>query len=98
MTRELVIRPDAEADLTEAFDWYEQHVPGLGSEFLLSVDAIFNSILRSPQQYPKVHKSIRRALTRRFPYGIFFVQEGKRIVVLAVFHAKRDPKRWQERR
>jgi len=40
MTWKLVIRPDAEAELTEAFDWYEQRVPGLGSQFLLAVDAM----------------------------------------------------------
>jgi plasmid stabilization system protein ParE len=31
-------------------------------------------------------------LTRRFPYGLFYVVEAERIVVLAVFHGRRDPK------
>ena len=30
-------------------------------------------------------------------YEVFFVEDNERIVVLAVFHAKRNPKRWQER-
>jgi len=97
MSRDLIIRSVAEVELTEAVDWYEERLPGLGSDFLLSVDAALNSIARSPEQYPVVHKTIRRALTRRFPYEIFFVVEDKRIVVLAVFHAKRHPKRWRER-
>lgn len=97
MNRELIIRSVAEAELAEAFDWYEKRVPGLGSDFLLFVDAVLNAITRNPQQYPIVHKTIRRALTRRFPYEILFVVEDKRIIVLAVFHAKRDPKNWQDR-
>jgi hypothetical protein len=27
----------------------------------------------------------------------FFVEDDQRVVVLSVFHAKRNPKRWQER-
>lgn len=97
MSRRLIVRPEAEAEMTDAFDWYEDRVPGLGSEFLLCVDAVFSAILCSPQQFPRVHKIVRRALTRRFPYEVFFVEDDERIVVLSVFHAKRNPKRWQER-
>lgn len=97
MSRRFIVRPEAEAEIAEAFDWYENRVPGLGSDFLLCVDAVFSAILRSPHQFPQVHKVIRRALTRRFPYEVFFVEDNERIVVLSVFHAKRDPKRWRKR-
>ncbi|MBL7078028.1 MAG: type II toxin-antitoxin system RelE/ParE family toxin [Kiritimatiellae bacterium] len=97
MSRRLIVRPEAEAELTEAFDWYEDRVSGLGSDFLLCVDAVLNAILRNPQHYPRVHRIVRRALTRRFPYEVFFVEDDERIVVLSIFHAKRNPKRWQER-
>jgi hypothetical protein len=40
MKLELIIRPEAEADIAEAFDWYETRVPGLGSEFVLVLDAL----------------------------------------------------------
>jgi plasmid stabilization system protein ParE len=97
MSRRLIVRPEAEAEMTDAFDWYEDRVPGLGSEFLLCVDAVFSAILRSPRKFPQVHKIVRRALTRRFPYAVFFVEDDERVVVLSVFHAKRNPKRWRER-
>jgi plasmid stabilization system protein ParE len=97
MIRRLIVRPEAEIEMTEAFDWYEDRVPGLGSEFLLCIDAVFCAIQRTPQQYPRVHKTARRALSRRFPYEIIFVEDNERIVVLSVFHAKRNPKRWRER-
>lgn len=94
---ELIIRPEAEAETTDAFDWYEERVKGLGSEFLLALDAAFQGIIRHPRQYPLVHKTIRRALLRRFPHEVFFIPETNRVVVIAVFHAKRNPRRWQER-
>jgi plasmid stabilization system protein ParE len=97
MARELVVRPEAEAELAEAFKWYEERVPGLGTDFLLAVDAAFHSILRNPQQYSQVYRTVRRALLRRFPYAIFFVADAARVTVIAVFHAKRNPKKWQQR-
>ncbi|MDP8236007.1 MAG: type II toxin-antitoxin system RelE/ParE family toxin [Candidatus Erginobacter occultus] len=97
MSYKLIIRPAAELELSGAFNWYEERLPGLGAKFLLSVDTVFNAIVQRPQQYPIIHKTIRRALTRRFPYEVLFVADKTRIVVIAVFHAKRNPRRWQNR-
>lgn len=97
MSRKLIIRPEAEADLTEAFEWYETRVPGLGLEFIRTVDSLFNSIIRNPQAYPVIYKTARRALTRKFPYQVFFLIDPDRVVIVGVFHARRSPSRWQER-
>ena len=97
MSRRLIVRPEAEAEMTGAFDWYEDHVSCLGSAFLLCVEAVLSAILRTPQQYPHVHKIARRALTRRFPCEVIFVEDDERVVMLSVFHAKRNPKRWREK-
>lgn len=51
---ELVVRPEAEVELADAYAWYEQRVHGLGEQFILSVDAVFQAIIRGPQQYPQV--------------------------------------------
>ena len=97
MSLELIVRPEAEADIAEAFDWYETRVSGLGSEFLLILDALFNSILRNHLIYPVIYKNVRRALTRRFPYAVFFIVEDRRVVIRSVFHVKRSPRIWKGR-
>ena len=97
MKRTIIIRPEAEQDMRDAYSWYEIQMPGLGANFLLHIDAALRSLQRNPLQYRLVHQDVRRCLVRRFPYGIFYVAEDKRLVVVAVFHAKRDPKSWQER-
>lgn len=38
MSYNLIIRPEAELDIQDAFEWYETQVPGLGSEFVRAVD------------------------------------------------------------
>jgi toxin ParE1/3/4 len=97
MKKALIVRPDAELDLAEAYSWYEARVSGLGSDFLLSIDASLSSIQRTPEMSPIVYKNVRRGLVRRFPYGIFYVVEEDRIVILGILHARRDPKTWQDR-
>ena len=93
----IIIRPEAETDLGESFLWYQEQNPGLGLEFLRCVDVIFDTIKENPKIYRKVYKNIRRALTRRFPYEIFYIVEGNKTIVLAVLHAKRDPELLKER-
>jgi len=97
MIKNVVLTPEAEQDITEAFTYYEENLIGLGSSFILCVDAAFQSISRNPEQYKKVYKNIRRVLIRKFPFGIFFIEEKERIVIIAVFHAKRNPKEWKSR-
>ncbi|NJR62126.1 MAG: type II toxin-antitoxin system RelE/ParE family toxin [Cyanobacteria bacterium CRU_2_1] len=97
MSYSLIIRPEAELDIQEAFEWYEAQTIGLGSEFVRAVDACLSNIGRNPLAYPCIHKQARRALLRRFPYGILYVFEQETISVIACFHGKRAPKSWQDR-
>lgn len=41
--------------------------------------------------YPLLHRSTRRALTRRFPFGIYYLLQTNRIVVVAVLHGNQTP-------
>lgn len=97
MTRSVRIRPEAEADMHDAYHWYEEQAYGLGEEFLRAADAAIASIQRHPEAYPKVYESVRRAFLRKFPYGLFYVIEPDMIVVLACFYVRRDPKSWRDR-
>jgi toxin ParE1/3/4 len=97
MTRRIIIRPEADADIEDAYRWYEKQRDGLGADFLLCVEDGLARIQRNPEMYPIVYKNVYRTLIRRFPYGIFYLIEKNSIVVLSVFHGRRDPKRWKSR-
>ena len=98
MTHRLIIRPEAEAELTEASRWYEEQAPGLGERFLDSVGACLASSQDNPMLYPVIHEDVRRSLTRRFPYCVFYLVRHDTVVVLAFLHASRNPEHWQRRR
>lgn len=97
MAIRVVLRPEAEADLLTAMQWYRDQRQGLEDEFFLAFDATVSKIRRAPHSFPVVHQELRRALLRRFPYGVYYLVEGDAITVTAIFHAKRDPGRWQKR-
>ena len=98
MTRfEIVSEPEVEAEIQRVFDWYEDKVPGLGTDFLDELRAAYERLLAGPFKYSPLRGSIRRVLTRRFPYAVYFSIEGNRIVVLTVLHFARDPDNWRKR-
>ena len=97
MTRRVIFKPDAEAEMEQAHAWYEQRKAGLGDEFLRCVDACIASMQRNPGLYPVVHNQIRMALVRRFPYLVFYTPEANQITVFSVFPAARDPQIWKRR-
>ncbi len=55
MAAELVLAPEAEQHVGEAYDWYEHRRQGLGEEFLSCVDACIQRICREPELHTKVY-------------------------------------------
>jgi toxin ParE1/3/4 len=45
----LLIRPEAEADIEEAYRWNERQRSGLGSDFLLCVEEGLDKIQKNPE-------------------------------------------------
>lgn len=93
----MIIRPEAEADLVSARDWYERQRAGLGAAFLLCVEEVLEHIGRTPEMYTAVYHDVRRALTRRFPDAVYYRMVGNEVVVLGILHTRRDPREWQSR-
>ena len=89
--------PEGNEDLLEARGWYDNIRLELGERFALAVEANVEAIAEHPMQFLVVHRGRRRAGVRRFPYGIFFEVQEHRIVVIACFHDRRNPRRWHKR-
>jgi len=97
MVAELIIAPEVQQDVNEAYGWYETRRIGLGEEFLSCVEACMQTICRTPELYMKVNDEYRRALVRRFPYAIFYEYANGKIFVYSVFHTAQEPEKWRDR-
>ncbi len=94
--KRLRIRGRVREDIRETRDWYDSKIPGLGRRFGVELDTVIRSLFARPEMYRPVHGEIRRAMTRRFPYAIYFIVDGDLISILRVLHQGRNPREWQE--
>jgi plasmid stabilization system protein ParE len=90
----IVFLSPAQAELDDAFSWYEEQAVGLGYEFLNELDLALRLVATFPELQPQISKKIRRCLVNRFPYGIYYGIKDDTIVVIAIAHLKRKPAYW----
>ncbi len=93
----LVVAPDAAADVDLAFNWYESQRVGLGREFVSRFRACVEMLRQSPEAHAVLTGTYRRALLRKFPYAVFYEFLGDTVTVHAVLHTARDPTIWKTR-
>jgi plasmid stabilization system protein ParE len=85
-----VLHREAEADILEAFRWYESRRAGLGREFLDDVDRALERLVAAPSSFPLAYRDLRRLVMRRFPYLIYFRPLEEVVQVFGVMHGRRD--------
>jgi plasmid stabilization system protein ParE len=97
MTLRVVFRRAAKSEFEDAAVWYDEQRMGLGEEFVVEIEQAVAKAAAAPQRYPVVFGDIRRTVARRFPFSVYFRVRPNELVVLAVFHARRNPTIWQRR-
>src|SRR4030065_502122 len=81
----------------ETVYFYNEQCPGLGYEFAAEVNSTFDRIKSFPDAWPLISSRSRRCIANRFPYGVLYQARQDFILVTAIMHLSRDPKKWQER-
>ena len=97
MTLRIVYRRAAKNEFEDAALWYDEQRPGLGEEFTIEIEQAAARAAAAPERYPIVFGDVRRTVTRRFPFSVYFRVRFDSMVVLAVFHGRRNPAIWQRR-
>lgn len=92
---EIRVKPDAEQDLDAAYSWYEERQPGLGEDLIACVHDCFEAISAYPLHAPVAHNGFRRAMTRRFPYAVFYIESSDAVTIYGIFHMARNPRKWR---
>ena len=70
----VIFRLAAVEDLVAAAAWYETRAAGLGKDLIDEILAAVRRAQQNPELFRVVHRdgNVRRVLTNRFPYRIFF--------------------------
>jgi plasmid stabilization system protein ParE len=97
MSLPVVFLAAAADEFRVAYRWYERQRPGLGDELFVEVSNAIRQIAEAPTLHAILYRDLRRVLTRRFPYAVYYRVEANRIVIVAVFHGSRNPKHWRRR-
>ncbi|MDD1629952.1 MAG: type II toxin-antitoxin system RelE/ParE family toxin [Methylococcaceae bacterium] len=93
----VLFHPEAELEFNAAIDYYEEIEGGLGYDFSLEIASTIARIIDLPKAWLVIEGEFRRALVRRFPYGILYAEDQDNIYVVAVMHLHRAPEYWKHR-
>ncbi|MBI4027931.1 MAG: type II toxin-antitoxin system RelE/ParE family toxin [Verrucomicrobia bacterium] len=81
----------AEEDLVEGVEFYEAQQSGLGSYFRDSLYSDIDSLRLYAGIHRVAHGSYHRALSKRFPFAIYYNVSDDTVLVHAVLDCRRDP-------
>jgi hypothetical protein len=81
----------ARNDLIEGFRFYEQKEEGLGRYFLANLYADIESLKFFGGVHRKAYRSFHRALSKRFPFAIYYTLEEDTVRIRAVVDCRKKP-------
>jgi hypothetical protein len=81
----------AEDDLVNGFAFYESQQSGLGPYFRESLSADIESLRIHGGVHRVVYRNYHRALSKRFPFAIFYTVSRNTVFIQAVVDCRRKP-------
>lgn len=87
----------ADAEVSEAVDYYDGKAAGLGDRFLAEIKSATDYIERYPEIAPVIEHGVRAKVLVRFPYSVMYVVEPEALFIVAVAHQNRRPAYWADR-
>jgi toxin ParE1/3/4 len=97
MSLPVIVRPEAEVDIREIYQYLEQARVGLGEQFKERLREVLQQIESMPELCGVVWQDVRAVRVRRFRYVVYYVVFVDRAEVLAVIHGSRRESAWQSR-
>ena len=93
MAYKLVVLSNVAGEIKEALLWHEEQKKGLGKKLNTEIKQVFTEILKDPDLFQKRYRNVRIRFLKKFKYGIHYEIKGELIVVFAVIHTARKPRK-----
>jgi plasmid stabilization system protein ParE len=87
----LIFLPEAKQDVTDAANYYNNQLPGLGKLFKNEIKRQLLLLKQNPFTRSIRYDEVRFAVTNKFPYSIHYVINNNTVFIKAVLCDHRDP-------
>lgn len=92
---QIIISERAQLETELIQNWYDEIEDGLGEKFLQDMNSRLEKICLFPMSFQKISEGgIRQTLLKRFPYHIIYSIEKDEIIILSIYHVKREEEDW----
>ena len=92
MEEKLKFTEEAKLDIKEAATYYnEVESHKLADDFLSSINEKIIQILIKPNAYSEDSDGVGKTTIRRFPYNIYYISISPSLLIIAIWHKKRNP-------
>lgn len=92
MEYKVTLLPKAVIDLEKSIEWYDNINSSLAKQFVIEIESTIKFISKNPLLFQFVDGIYKSVNTPKFPFKIIYRTDEDKIVIIAIFHHKRDPK------
>lgn len=94
----LKLHAEARLEYLETLKFLKAESPRAARQFQTEFRNVVDMIVRMTRIGRVIGShGVRRSLFRRCAYGVFYIEEGGEILILAVANLRRRPKYWEDR-
>jgi toxin ParE2 len=93
----IVILPEAEAELQDAVEYYDGIGAGLSDRLIEAYFHALDRVENFPEAHQKGRLRTRKCKLQDFPYTLVYRVRGQPITIFAVAHQSRRPGYWRSR-
>jgi plasmid stabilization system protein ParE len=85
----------AQEEYERSVNWYAERSLQASAKFVTAVDATLKLICDNPVRWRNRYKNYYELGVKKYPFSLIYIIEpaNKLIVITAVYHGKRNPKR-----
>ncbi|MBO9617420.1 MAG: type II toxin-antitoxin system RelE/ParE family toxin [Niabella sp.] len=89
-----IFNPVAASEYENAFEWYEQKSSKVADNFVAAVEQAILLACTYPERYRNTYKNFREISLKKYPFSLvyYFDLAKEIIVIVSVYHHKRNPK------
>jgi len=93
-----IFHPEVSIELNNAINWYKNISIELSEKFKNEIKFYLLYIQKNPYLYQISYSDIRICNLKKIPFQIAYSISFNNIYVYSIFHKKRNPKIWKNRR